>query len=83
MEKDYLNSLEEEIKACKEKIKKLEPKIGSNSNIARVYNRLLVKKAALKKQYKMLVHKTSLKEKIKKLLKFHKKEVLICDYFKS
>ena len=81
MDKEQLKSLEDEIKNCKEQIKQLKPQISCNSNLARVYNKLLVKKAVLKKQYKMLKHRPTLKEKIKKLLTVHKKKTLICDYF--
>ena len=83
MDKEKLNSLKEEIIKCKQKLAQLEPQIGSNANIEKVYNKVLIKKAVLVQKYKKICHKPSIKEKIKKLLRIHSRKKLICDYFKT
>ena len=83
MDKEKLNSLKEEIIKCKQKLAQLEPQIGLNTNIEKVYNKVLIKKAVLVQKYKKICHKPSIKEKIKKLLRIHSRKKLICDYFKT
>lgn len=83
MDKEKLNSLKKEIIKCKQKLAELEPQIGSNGNIQKVYNKILVKKAVLMEKYKKICHKPTIKEKIKKLLRIHTRKKFICDYFKT
>ncbi len=83
MDNEKLNSLKKEIFKCKQKLAELEPQIASNSNIQKVYNKILIKKAVLMQKYKNICHKPTIKDKIKKLLRIHPKKKLICDYFKT
>ncbi len=78
-----LNSLKKEIIKCKQKLAELEPQIALNSNIQKVYNKVLIKKAVLVQKYKKICYKPTIKEKLKKLFKIHSKKKLICDYFKT
>ena len=75
--------LKEEIRKCTRKLCELEHKARNNENIEKIYNKILVKKAVLVQKYKKLNQKTTIKDKIKKLLRIQPKKKLICDYFKT
>lgn len=83
MEKTDPKTLKEEIKKCSRKLYELEKKARNNKNIEKIYNKVLVKKAVLVQKYKKLNQKTTVKDKIKKLLRIQPKKKLICDYFKT
>ena len=83
MEKTDPKTLKEEIKKCSRKLYELESKARNNENIEKIYNKVLVKKAVLVQKYKKLNQKTTVKDKIKKLLRIQPKKKLICDYFKT
>lgn len=83
MDKKTLLSLQKEIAKCKEKLAQLEPAIANNVSLQKIYNKTLIKKAVLMKKYKKIRFKPTLKEKLKKILSVHKREKLICDYFKT
>lgn len=83
MEKKNIQNLKDEIQKCKRMLEELEPQIGVNANIERVYNKTLIKKAVLMQKYRKICHKPSIKEKIKRLLRVHMKKKLICDYFNT
>ena len=51
MNKKKLETLKNEIFKCRKKLKELEPVISQNSNLERVYNKTLIKKAVLMQKY--------------------------------
>ncbi len=62
-------------------LKKLKQHINKSEICSDIYDRVLIEKAVLKKQLDELQN-SSIVDKIRHLLP-HKKERLICDYFKS
>lgn len=83
MDIENLKSLKKEIIKCKQELLELEPQTLNNSNIQRVYNKILIKKAMLMEKYKKACHKPTIKEKIKMILRINPRKKLICDYFKT
>ena len=83
MEKTDPKTLKKKKKKCTRKLYELEKKARNNKNIEKIYNKVLVKKAVLVQKYKKLNQKTTVKDKIKKLLRIQPKKKLICDYFKT
>ncbi len=72
--------LKKQIQNKELQIKKLHLHLSSTDICNQLYNTLIIEKAILKKQLEEL-EKNALIEGIKKI--FHKKEKLICDYFKN
>lgn len=79
--KNNKQTLEDEILACKRRLKELAPFIEEDEEKSKEYNKIIVQKAILVDNYKKLSYKPSIKQKIVEILSVSKKEKLICDYF--
>lgn len=82
--KQTQRALEEQILACKKRLKELSSEIETNDEVSKEYNKIIVQKAILVDNYKKLCFKPSLAQRIKKAVlnnPLKKKERLICDYF--
>lgn len=80
--KENDSKLESQITALKRRLIDLEPCLEDNEYLNVIYNKIVLRKAVLTKAYKDRSNRPTVLSKIKKLLSFHKKEKLICDYFK-
>lgn len=81
--KSNKQTLEDEILACKRRLKELAPYIEADEEKSKEYNKIIVQKAILVDNYKKLCYKPSFKQRIIEMLTIDKREKLICDYFLS
>ncbi len=79
MKQNEIDNIRGAIILCQMRLKNLRPHIENSASLSEIYNRVLVEKAVLRKDF--TTKQDSLVKKIFNKF-FAKKEKLICDYFK-